>query len=325
MIYLHLFETESGFTEQYNGTGYSEPWTSLIDETGVVKFNKIKPMIFGKYLVSTTESPTNLCSTALTNVLQTIIVDGVELEQPVTSYTFTSTGLHNVTFVLSNNSVPYLSFSGTDIPAKSLRFNGSIKSIGQYAVSGVTSVEEIIVDDGVEILGLSPFLKLTNLTKAVIPGTITSANTTDDVFQGCTSLSAITSPLAVYDGGMLIVNNKVVSYAPGYWVGKTELVIPEGVTEVCKGPGSATNLSGASISGITIPSTYTANLGLYFTSFATKEIIAYPTTAPNVSSSTFRRCANNGVLKHPAGADYSGWMKTTNYYLGSSNWTEETF
>lgn len=38
--HLHLFETVSAFTEQYNGEGYKEPWVSYTEENGKVVYNK---------------------------------------------------------------------------------------------------------------------------------------------------------------------------------------------------------------------------------------------------------------------------------------------
>ena len=40
MRYLHKFEDIEEFEEQYFGSGYTEPWTSLTEEDGRVKYNK---------------------------------------------------------------------------------------------------------------------------------------------------------------------------------------------------------------------------------------------------------------------------------------------
>lgn len=39
--HLHLFETVSAFTEQYNGEGYKEPWVSYTEENRKVDYNRI--------------------------------------------------------------------------------------------------------------------------------------------------------------------------------------------------------------------------------------------------------------------------------------------
>ena len=38
--FLHLFETVSAFTEQYNGEAYEEPWVSYTEENNNVNYNK---------------------------------------------------------------------------------------------------------------------------------------------------------------------------------------------------------------------------------------------------------------------------------------------
>lgn len=49
--HLHLFETVSAFTEQYNGEGYKEPWVSYTEENGKVVYNKSEEeKMLGEYL-----------------------------------------------------------------------------------------------------------------------------------------------------------------------------------------------------------------------------------------------------------------------------------
>ena len=42
MKYIHLFKTNSEFTEAYNGPDYIEPWLSLTEETMTIDSNKPK-------------------------------------------------------------------------------------------------------------------------------------------------------------------------------------------------------------------------------------------------------------------------------------------
>jgi len=52
-------------------------------------------------------------------------------------------------------------------------------------------------------------------------------------------------------------------------------------------------------------------------------IICNATTAPTISTSTFRDVKTNGTLIVPAGSTgYDVWMETGNYYLGKYNWTK---
>ena len=40
--YIHLYETNSEFTEAYNGPDYDEPWLSLTEENMTISYNKPK-------------------------------------------------------------------------------------------------------------------------------------------------------------------------------------------------------------------------------------------------------------------------------------------
>lgn len=40
MQFLHKYETVTAFTQDYNGTGYTEPWVSLTVEDDSVHYNK---------------------------------------------------------------------------------------------------------------------------------------------------------------------------------------------------------------------------------------------------------------------------------------------
>lgn len=40
MKYLHNYDTDAHFSEDYNGSAYTEPWVSYIQENGEVNYNK---------------------------------------------------------------------------------------------------------------------------------------------------------------------------------------------------------------------------------------------------------------------------------------------
>lgn len=54
MQYLHKYETVTAFTQDYNGTGYTEPWVSLTVENDAVSYNKsiIDFQPFGEFTLS---------------------------------------------------------------------------------------------------------------------------------------------------------------------------------------------------------------------------------------------------------------------------------
>lgn len=98
----------------------------------------------------------------------------------------------------------------------------------------------------------------------------------------------------------------------------TSISLPSSLTSI----GASCFISCTSLASVTIPDSVTTignNAFYYCTSLAAIESLA--TTAPTISTATFRNVAQNGILTVPSGADYSVWMQTSNYYLGLYNWT----
>jgi hypothetical protein len=49
MKYLHKYDTDAHFSEDYNGSAYTEPWVSLTQENGEVNYNKDENWISIEY------------------------------------------------------------------------------------------------------------------------------------------------------------------------------------------------------------------------------------------------------------------------------------
>ena len=95
-------------------------------------------------------------------------------------------------------------------------------------------------------------------------------------------------------------------------------------------PGSVTSIKASafswrsSLTSITIPDSVTSiGEGAFSDCSNLNVITCRATTAPSIMSNTFEGIKSNGLLKIPAGSDYSSWMSTGNYYLGKYNWTTE--
>ena len=75
---------------------------------------------------------------------------------------------------------------------------------------------------------------------------------------------------------------------------------------------------------ITLPKTLNQLEGnVFYRCDSLCEITSLSLIAPTILPYTFSDIKHNGVLKVPQGSDYSNWMSTSNYYLGSYNWTIE--
>ncbi len=88
--------------------------------------------------------------------------------------------------------------------------------------------------------------------------------------------------------------------------------------------GAFANYSGeARLRRIILPSTITS-IGLtVFANNQMTEITCYALVAPTITSTSFymHSASVNGTLHIPAGADYSSWMGSEQFYLGYYNWT----
>ena len=95
-------------------------------------------------------------------------------------------------------------------------------------------------------------------------------------------------------------------------------------------PDSVTSISYAafqdcsSLTSITIPDSVTRIGDRVFEGCSMLgNITCSATTAPKIFSFTFIKIKSNGILRVPAGSDYSSWMSTGYYYLGYYSWTSQ--
>ena len=133
-------------------------------------------------------------------------------------------------------------------------------------------------------IGEIAFNNCFNLTSIVIPDSVTSIE--GYAFCNCTNLTSVRIGSGVTSIG---------DYAFAFCYDLTSITIPDSVTSI--GDSAFDNCTGLS------------------------EITCNAITAPSIQSYTFNGVKENGILKVPAGSDYSSWMSTGDYYLGKYNWT----
>ena len=186
------------------------------------------------------------------------------------------------------------------------------KWVGARAFENCSGLTSIVIPNSVTSIGEMAFRNCTSLTgELVIPDSVTIIG--DGAFQNC---SGLTGELVIPDSV-----NSIGSSAFYNCSGLTgDLVIPNYVTSIgyeafyrCKGLTSVVIGSGVtSIEQYTFQSCYGLNV-----------ITCHATTAPSIRSHAFNGIKQNGILKVPAGSDYSSWMSNDEYYLGYYNWTIE--
>ena len=132
-------------------------------------------------------------------------------------------------------------------PFTNIRIPNSVKSIGEFAFAGCTSVKSLTIDAGTTIIGSGSFSGCSGLTSVTIGNGVTSIGSS--AFLGCSRLSGVTIPDSVTDIGddafrdcsgltSVIIGNSVTnigSYAFRDCSGLTRVTIPDGVTSIDEG------------------------------------------------------------------------------------------
>ena len=243
-----------------------------------------------------------------------------------------TTGLHTNAFSgTSGQQLTIVSHTFED-GVGTITFNDTIKTVGKYAFyycTGLTSINipdsvtniggnafgccsgltSIDIPDSVTSIGHSTFGYCRSLTSVTIPNSVTSIG--DSAFDSCRSLTSINIP-----SGVTKINSNTF-YACSSLI---SIDIPSGVTSIGKGAFYYCN----GLTGITIPSGVTSIGNIAFEHCINiTSITSYATTAPTITSGTFRDIKTGGTLTVPIGSNgYDVWMGTGNYYLGKYNWTK---
>lgn len=100
----------------------------------------------------------------------------------------------------------------------------------------------------------------------------------------------------------------------------TNLVFPNGITTL----GVQCFYGCSNLTSVTLSSSMTnINAQCFQNCRKLEKIISLATTAPTITSLTFRNIKSGGTLYVPQGSSgYDTWMQNTNYYLGLYNWTK---
>ena len=182
----------------------------------------------------------------------------------------------------------------------------STKWIGDNAFAGCSGLTSINIPDSVNSIGYYAFQNCSNLTSITIPYSVTSIGFR--AFCNCTSLT-----------GELVIPDSVTTIREQAFIdcsGLTSVVIGSGVTSIGETAfGGCSKLTSVVIgSGVK-----TIDNNVFINCSSLNEITCNAIIAPEINSYTFKDVKVNGILKVPAGSDYSAWMN----YLNKYNWTIE--
>ena len=188
-----------------------------------------------------------------------------------TSTFYDCDSLESVTIGNSVTSIGYYAFVFCD-SLTSVTIPDSVTSIGGLAFYDCTSLTSITIPDSVTTIGDNAFSYCDSLTSVTIPDSVTTIG--QEAFSHCTSLTSVTigngvtsigelaffycyslesfyGKFASEDNRCLIVDGKLIAFAP---VGLTEYTIPDSVTSIGGGAFHGCH----SLTSVTIPDSVTS-------------------------------------------------------------------
>lgn len=216
-------------------------------------------------------------------------IDGVQLDNLVTEYTFDSTGVHTVKYELydetklGNNAPAFYNITSLI----SVSIPNSVTTIGMNVFNTCTSIRYITIPNSVTSIGQSAFYFCTGLKRLTIPSGVTSIG--DGAFGGCGGLATITvdSNNSTYDSRNncnAIINTNTNTLVAGC----KNTVIPNTVTSI---GGSAfqehTSLTGT----LTIPNSVTSIGSQSFSSCSGLTSVTIPSGVTSIDNFAFGGCS----------------------------------
>jgi len=274
------------------------------------------------YDIQDISAPTTIC-TNYDSSIKSIEVDGVLLDDVVTTYQFDSVGEHIIKYEFNDpttvgKNAP-LFYNITTI--KRVVIPNTFTAIGGNAFNCCSGITSLTIGNNVASIGNSAFTNCNSLTYVNISNLETWCNITFD--------SVYSNPL--YYAHRFYLNGTEV----------TDLVIPDGVTSIS--PFAFQNCSG--LTSVTFPNSVTSigiqafcecsgltsltigsgmvSIDKFVLSNCTNlaAITSLATTAPTITYDTFSNVKNGGTLYVPQGSTgYDVWVEFN--YLGKYGWTK---
>ena len=192
---------------------------------------------------------------------------------------FAPAGLIEYTIPDSVNSIGDYTFYRCD-SLESVTIPNSVTSIGNSVFDDCSSLRSITIPGSVTSIGNSAFSFCDSLESVTIPDSVTSIG--EAAFSVCSSLESFYGKFASEDNRCLIVDGKLIAFAP---VGLTEYTIPDSVTSI----GGFAFFGGASLTSVTIPdSVTTIGSGAFYSCDLTS--VTIPDSVTSIGKEAFSYC-----------------------------------
>lgn len=173
----------------------------------------------------------------------------------------------------------------------SITLPNNLKTIGEQAFYGCSSLADINISKSVTKIGMDAFGYCTSLTNIVIPNNVTTIDA--GVFKGCESLSNIIveEGNSVYDSRNNC--NAIIETATNTLIsGCKETIIPNNVTTI----GKSAFLVCSSLTNITIPKSVTTIDYYAFGHCSSLTEITIPSSISKIGDSAFYECNSLSIV-----------------------------
>ncbi|MBR2138863.1 MAG: leucine-rich repeat domain-containing protein [Bacilli bacterium] len=132
----------------------------------------------------------------LTKESTIVIPDEINNKKVTIIGDYSFSDLTNATNITIGNNVEIIkSHAFTNIGVETITIPSSVKEIGVYAFSGCENLQDVIFNEGLEIIRRSVFSACMALTQAIFPSTLTAVE--DYTFQNCYNLAKVYIPKSV--------------------------------------------------------------------------------------------------------------------------------
>lgn len=238
---MGLFVTLHNTTSQYESVESSliKPHIALTEDDNKVHYKPSVKLITTFY-VTNTSSPTRIGYNEYISGFSSIEIDGVVQSNVVSSYTFSTTGVHNVIYELTNPTAisSYAFYNVTNL--YTIIIPNVVNTIGEYAFYNCTYLEDVTLPTSLNLISHHCFTNCTSLNSPNIPNCVIGIGAA--AFSGCT-FDAITIPNSVKTIGIQAFNCRNV----------TNITIGTGITNIYDSAFASDYLESVTIYATTPP------------------------------------------------------------------------